>query len=131
MHRFVLQYQKEISRRKNEQIGDFFAKQTSISSFFFNNCANSARVSRKVGLFAVFSLFAVGLVGDVVAVGVVGVESFISVRRFSFFNSKQKISSREMFEEIEILFCLCICVYDIGFFFLKRYKSSRRRHKIR
>lgn len=84
-------------------------------------------------MFGVFSLFALGLVGDVVVVGVVGVESFISVREISFlfffFNTKQKISSREMFEEIGILFCVCVNVYDICFVFLKRYKS--RRHKIR
>jgi hypothetical protein len=75
-------------------------QQTSISSFFFNNCASSARVSRKID----FSLVAVGLVGEVVVVAAavvvvvgveVGVESFIFIFKTI---QKQNISSKELFE---------------------------------
>ena len=85
-------------------------KPTSISSFFFNSCANSARVSRKVAVLGVavdvvvggvdagvvvdvaegFSFVAVELAGDVAAV----VESFIF---FSFpFRKKKKKHTRAL-----------------------------------
>lgn len=74
------------------------SQQTSISSFLFNNCASSARVSRKI----VFSLAAaVGLVGagvvvvvvvdddDVAAAVVVAVVVGVEVESFIFYFLKQ------------------------------------------
>jgi len=103
-HKFVLQYPTVISTKWDHFCFSIVkTKPTSISSFFFNNCANSARVSRKTD---VLSLFAVGLAAVVVAVAVgvvvvvvvvtegvvdADVESFIMLFFFSFtFKQKNK-----------------------------------------
>ena len=77
-HRFVLRRLTRISMKKVRWTMSMATSgPTSISSFFFNSCANSARVSRKVAVLGV--VVEVVVVDAAVAVGVATGFSFVAV----------------------------------------------------